>query len=110
MRTYLSDGFNFFSELKSKFFVLPHPSNFFSWFEMQPCTHSSSGISRPKKRDPKNVADPPMLPCKSETQKKMRSKAARSEEHTSELQSPDHLLCRLLLEKKKTNILSINAQ
>src|SRR5258708_21243827 len=28
--------------------------------------------------------------------------SARSEEHTSELQSPDHLVCRLLLEKKKT--------
>src|SRR5947208_5871385 len=27
--------------------------------------------------------------------------AKRSEEHTSELQSPDHLVCRLLLEKKK---------
>src|SRR5258708_18069280 len=27
--------------------------------------------------------------------------SARSEEHTSELQSPDHLVCRLLLEKKK---------
>src|SRR5207244_13596160 len=27
--------------------------------------------------------------------------ARRSEEHTSELQSPDHLVCRLLLEKKK---------
>src|SRR5258708_21399788 len=27
-------------------------------------------------------------------------KALRSEEHTSELQSPDHLVCRLLLEKK----------
>src|SRR5258708_17982102 len=27
--------------------------------------------------------------------------ACRSEEHTSELQSPDHLVCRLLLEKKK---------
>src|SRR5258708_40080801 len=27
----------------------------------------------------------------------------RSEEHTSELQSPDHLVCRLLLEKKKNN-------
>src|SRR5258708_15266205 len=27
--------------------------------------------------------------------------AERSEEHTSELQSPDHLVCRLLLEKKK---------
>src|SRR5947208_14462250 len=25
----------------------------------------------------------------------------RSEKHTSELQSPDHLVCRLLLEKKK---------
>src|SRR5258708_21143436 len=29
---------------------------------------------------------------------------ARSEEHTSELQSPDHLVCRLLLEKKTTYI------
>src|SRR5438552_14037231 len=28
----------------------------------------------------------------------------RSEEHTSELQSPDHLVCRLPLEKKKSNI------
>src|SRR5258708_31431291 len=28
----------------------------------------------------------------------------RSEEHTSELQSPDHLVCRLLLEKKKHNL------
>src|SRR5690348_17564242 len=27
----------------------------------------------------------------------------RSEEHTSELQSPVHLVCRLLLEKKKTD-------
>src|SRR5438552_14693103 len=29
------------------------------------------------------------------------SRCCRSEEHTSELQSPDHLVCRLLLEKKK---------
>src|SRR5438876_6026443 len=29
--------------------------------------------------------------------------ARRSEEHTSELQSPVHLVCRLLLEKKKDN-------
>src|SRR5258708_13648641 len=28
----------------------------------------------------------------------------RSEEHTSELQSPDHLVCRLLLEKKKIHV------
>src|SRR3990170_3713395 len=29
------------------------------------------------------------------------SDVCRSEEHTSELQSPDHLVCRLLLEKNK---------
>src|SRR3712207_8843298 len=33
--------------------------------------------------------------------------SGRSEEHTSELQSRQYLVCRLLLEKKKTNILYI---
>src|SRR5258708_24534609 len=33
----------------------------------------------------------------------------RSEEHTSELQSPDHLVCRLLLEKKKNKSTNKNA-
>src|SRR6267154_5335399 len=32
-----------------------------------------------------------------------RWRAPRSEEHTSELQSPVHLVCRLLLEKKNKN-------
>src|SRR2546426_3643238 len=32
-----------------------------------------------------------------------RTKVVRSEEHTSELQSPCNLVCRLLLEKKKNN-------
>src|SRR5438552_12431087 len=32
----------------------------------------------------------------------------RSEEHTSELQSPDHLVCRLLLEKKNKAMYSAN--
>src|SRR5258708_20773810 len=36
--------------------------------------------------------------------RRMSPDMARSEEHTSELQSPDHLLCRLLLEKKKNNL------
>src|SRR5258708_18867721 len=31
--------------------------------------------------------------------------AKRSEEHTSELQSPDHLVCRLLLEKKNNKLI-----
>src|SRR2546429_7094479 len=34
-------------------------------------------------------------------------KAHRSEEHTSELQSRLHLVCRLLLEKKKTSLLKL---
>src|SRR5258708_20796020 len=34
---------------------------------------------------------------------------ARSEEHTSELQSPDHLVCRLLLEKKKNKVKTTHA-
>src|SRR5690348_17426099 len=33
-----------------------------------------------------------------------RRLALRSEEHTSELQSPVHLVCRLLLEKKKKDV------
>src|SRR5258708_27400722 len=33
--------------------------------------------------------------------RKFSTRERRSEEHTSELQSPDHLVCRLLLEKKK---------
>src|SRR5258708_16646584 len=34
----------------------------------------------------------------------LREAGYRSEEHTSELQSPDHLVCRLLLEKKNACI------
>src|SRR2546430_12194390 len=38
---------------------------------------------------------------------RMYKDAARSEEHTSELQSQSNLVCRLLLEKKKNNILHV---
>src|SRR5258708_27620430 len=41
------------------------------------------------------------LTCAPKCVKKTNSRSmTRSEEHTSELQSPDHLVCRLLLEKK----------
>src|SRR5258708_25617303 len=39
--------------------------------------------------------------CSIDCLRKFESDPARSEEHTSELQSPDHLVCRLLLEKKR---------
>src|SRR5256885_10986396 len=38
--------------------------------------------------------------------KKHRAALVRSEEHTSELQSPCNLVCRLLLEKKKNHTIS----
>src|SRR2546426_8163858 len=38
-----------------------------------------------------------------------RLPAPRSEEHTSELQSPCNLVCRLLLEKKKKKIIRISS-
>src|SRR5690348_17916797 len=37
----------------------------------------------------------------------VRTRSSRSEEHTSELQSPVHLVCRLLLEKKKNNEMAL---
>src|SRR5258708_32031012 len=40
----------------------------------------------------------PVRPCRMP----LMLQPPRSEEHTSELQSPDHLVCRLLLEKKKS--------
>src|SRR6266516_6882256 len=47
----------------------------------------------------------PLLRRGSRVRGRVRQKllALRSEEHTSELQSPYDLVCRLLLEKKKTN-------
>src|SRR3989449_3251489 len=38
----------------------------------------------------------------------LTARAGRSEEHTSELQSRLHLVCRLLLEKKKKKLLSMS--
>src|SRR5437870_8028873 len=45
------------------------------------------------------VTEPKSLP----SSEAWRRSSYRSEEHTSELQSRGHLVCRLLLEKKKTN-------
>src|SRR5258707_2458027 len=38
---------------------------------------------------------------------KVRDQSPRSEEHTSELQSRQYLVCRLLLEKKKTHVTGV---
>src|SRR5258708_20292177 len=46
------------------------------------------------------------VPTRPDRPDRLGPRADRSEEHTSELQSPDHLVCRLLLEKKKKNAIS----
>src|SRR5438552_13406338 len=73
-----------------------------------------------KTSEPLRLSNPPLPPQETESDPRPRSNqteartlivgagmslsgtiTSRSEEHTSELQSPDHLVCRLLLEKKK---------
>src|SRR5215216_7487751 len=49
----------------------------------------------------------PPSPCPPGGHLGMLGRQRRSEEHTSELQSPDHLVCRLLLEKKKKQHISL---
>src|SRR2546429_4600264 len=63
-------------------------------------------VSRPNFRSLKDTAGPPRVPHRVTTQRQQRpvprlAVPGRSEEHTSELQSRLHLVCRLLLEKKK---------
>src|SRR5438552_5196312 len=48
-----------------------------------------------------NAKNAAALLAERELEGRVAAGADRSEEHTSELQSPDHLVCRLLLEKKK---------
>src|SRR2546422_3507042 len=60
-------------------------------------------------RSPKNATSTPLMlssrgGCSSVPPRARRARYSRSEEHTSELQSRLHLVCRLLLEKKKKQI------
>src|SRR5438309_5788212 len=54
---------------------------------------------------PSSSASAPTRPCAPRSASPVRvAPWARSEEHTSELQSQFHLVCRLLLEKKKKSL------
>src|SRR5258707_8151590 len=59
--------------------------------------HSNAGISKARSASAGQVAQSGMASAPTQVQ-------TRSEEHTSELQSRQYLVCRLLLEKKKKNI------
>src|SRR3712207_8213923 len=67
------------------------------------------GWSAREKRRPSRIPTPPELsgagrPTPAARADTRRARSGRSEEHTSELQSRQYLVCRLLLEKKKTPV------
>src|SRR5207244_9712577 len=77
----------------------------------QPRRPVESRIEQPPLRQPRAVrrADDEQLhvvegDVKSDRKPQRAGPQYRSEEHTSELQSPDHLVCRLLLEKKNKEL------
>src|SRR5437762_10406631 len=79
----------------SLFFEFPrHPRDLHSF----PTRRSSDLRKHDSFRPGTGCLQHPGLPC--------RALSRRSEEHTSELQSPMYLVCRLLLEKKKNTILT----
>src|SRR5258708_37147640 len=60
---------------------------------------TKSRLEPARREEPESLAEPVRVPRAA--RRRTTERARRSEEHTSELQSPDHLVCRLLLEKKK---------
>src|SRR5438552_5414175 len=85
---------------RSLFFKIGPPSDYYTLslhdalpISSPPCAGSAANSS--------SCATRKGLPRKNRNWKLRHARSKRSEEHTSELQSPDHLVCRLLLEKKK---------
>src|SRR2546422_5288297 len=93
--------------------LFPYTTLFRSESETPPVTTLSSGtLHRPTCAlfQPASTATPqdrPSAPCSSSGASGWN--APRSEEHTSELQSRLHLVCRLLLEKKKQTTLNMSS-
>src|SRR5947208_5303741 len=81
---------------------------FLCWLLLLGWPGASLAVPAPQRETTRSPHGPLAIPCENcHTATGWRAVRAdyewsRSEEHTSELQSPDHLVCRLLLEKKKT--------
>src|SRR5690348_18200548 len=80
----------------------PPRSTLFPYTTLFRSANASSRIDLPAPVSPVSTASPDVKSMSSRSIRTMsRIESRRSEEHTSELQSPVHLVCRLLLEKKK---------
>src|SRR3989454_5685075 len=71
---------------------------------------AGSRVGGPGRRVLRRGRRRPPRPVRRERWQRVLEHVARSEEHTSELQSPCNLVCRLLLEKKKTRYYESTAQ
>src|SRR5205809_5922933 len=98
------------SHLRAAFYVLVHPLSFLFCFRIRRPPRSTLFPYTTLFRSPRRLAMSPDgsgSPSSTVTIPIMStgpSGAIRSEEHTSELQSRLHLVCRLLLEKKNKNL------
>src|SRR2546422_10913036 len=68
-----------------------------------PCAHDRRAVPGPAALEVSGAERGQLDVEVDPVEKRTRNPAERSEEHTSELQSRLHLVCRLLLEKKKTH-------
>src|SRR5256885_14797408 len=87
--------------------TIPHPSIFFFFFFNDTATTEIYTLSLHDALPIFTLRDVAMLEVGvtrvGKPRGPERQSSPRSEEHTSELQSPCNLVCRLLLEKKKKN-------
>src|SRR3712207_7646449 len=86
------------------FLMIRHPPRS-TLFPYTPLSRPRAGAakSRPPRGRARECRSSRTPPARRPTPR-ARRRAGRSEEHTSELQSRQYLVCRLLLEKKKNNI------
>src|SRR2546422_7232006 len=87
--------------------LFPYTTLFRSYREgfIQPAEQEETEDGAPRRRTKKGILQLAVIHLRQRLCSSSRALAeslARSEEHTSELQSRLHLVCRLLLEKKKT--------
>src|SRR3712207_7049490 len=72
---------------------------------LHPGRHAAPQVVQPPGRHRLHLFGPGRLPARGEDAPVELRLGVRSEEHTSELQSRQYLVCRLLLEKKKNSIM-----